>query len=281
MDIKMNSIFSYTDYRKFLHDYYTHQKSISEEFSYRYIAENVGFKSAGFFTKVLNGDTNISYEMAENFAQFITLTKREQNYFHALVCFNQESNPEAKKERFEELLRYKEISIYNISLCNYEFYDRWYNSAIKEVLAYFPLSDNFSELANLLTPRVSVPDVKKAVALLEHLGLIERDKKGVYKQTHKIISCGRNDINRIAKENFIKDSLSLAIPALKNFPTGTRTHSATTMSVSKKTFTKIVDKIRALRDEIMEMAEEDLAPDQSYLLMYQLFPISKERGNKE
>lgn len=277
---RMQKIFTYTDYRKYLHDYYLHEKEKSSDFSYRYLAEKVGFKSAGFFTKVINGDTNISTEMAENFAAVLEFSRREHTYFHALVAFNQESDREKKKELFKVLLKYKEIAVYNIELHNYEFYDHWYHSAIKEVLAYFDVTDNFAELADQLIPRVSVPDVKRSVALLERLGLIKKDAQGIYRQTHKMISCGRNEINRLARENFVKDSLSLAVPAIATFPRGERTHSATTMSISKETFHKMVDKIRALRDELMEMVESDSSPDQSYLLMYQLFPISKERGDK-
>lgn len=277
----MESIFSYTDYRKYLHDFYLAKKEESSDFSYRYLAEKVGFKSAGFFTKVINGDTNISVDMAENFASFITFTRREKSYFHALVQFNQEQNKELKKEKFELLLKFKELSVHNINLYNYEFFDRWYNSAIKEVIAFFPLRDNYAELADLLVPRVSVPDIKKSILLLEKLGLIEKSSQGVYRQTHKLVSCGRSEVNSLAKENFIKDALALAVPALKNFPTGTRTHSATTFSISKETFQIMVEKIRTLRDELMELAEADTSPDQSYLLMYQLFPITKDKGDNK
>lgn len=277
----MKKIFSYTDYRKFLHDYYLYNKELSSDFSYRYIADKVGFKSAGFFTKVINGDTNISMEMAENFAHFIEFTKREEHYFLALVSFNQESKGDEKRQLFRELLKYKELEVHNLDLYNYEFFDRWYHSAIKEVIAFFPLKDNYAELANLLIPRVSVPDIKKSVALLERLNLIQKDESGFYQQTHKLVSCGRSEVNQLAKENFITDALELAVPALKNFPKGTRTHSATTMSISKETFNRMVDKIRALRDELMSMAEADNSPEQSYLLMYQLFPISKDKGDKK
>ena len=45
----MKSVFEYSDYRKFLLDYYSEKKAANRNFSHRFIANRVGFKSGGHF----------------------------------------------------------------------------------------------------------------------------------------------------------------------------------------------------------------------------------------
>ena len=59
----MASIFDYTDYRKFLRDRFVETKAKEPTFTYRNLALRAGFKSAGFFTQVLQGKTNLSDQM--------------------------------------------------------------------------------------------------------------------------------------------------------------------------------------------------------------------------
>ena len=85
----MISIFDYTDYRLFLRDFYEAKKEQNPAITHRSIAEKVGFKSSGFFTQVLQGKSNISDEMADNFASFCKLKKQERAFFKTMVAFNQ------------------------------------------------------------------------------------------------------------------------------------------------------------------------------------------------
>lgn len=49
----MVDIFCYTDYRKFLFDFYEAKKRSTPHFSHRYVAQKVGFSSSGFFSKII------------------------------------------------------------------------------------------------------------------------------------------------------------------------------------------------------------------------------------
>ncbi len=55
----MRSIFTYTDYRAFLHDAYTHAKATNPAFSYRYFAKKAGFSSPNFLKLVIDGVYNL------------------------------------------------------------------------------------------------------------------------------------------------------------------------------------------------------------------------------
>lgn len=75
----------YTDYRKFLRDYFNGSAS-----TYRLVCKATGIKSAGHLSLILNGKVNISDLQADKFAGFCNLKKQETDYFRTLVRFNQE-----------------------------------------------------------------------------------------------------------------------------------------------------------------------------------------------
>jgi uncharacterized protein (TIGR02147 family) len=60
---KMIKIYEYTDFRKFLKDFYDDKKKEAPNFSYRFITLEGGI-NAGNFSKILKGQRNLSIEAA-------------------------------------------------------------------------------------------------------------------------------------------------------------------------------------------------------------------------
>jgi uncharacterized protein (TIGR02147 family) len=80
----MISVYDYFDYRKLLRDLYSGWKTDNPRFSYRYIGSKVGFTSAGFFSKILQGKVNISLTTAIEFTKLFKFRKQETHYFEVL-----------------------------------------------------------------------------------------------------------------------------------------------------------------------------------------------------
>lgn len=92
------SIFEHLDYRVWLRRVYEESKAEDKRFSCRYVASHVGFKSASFFSQVLNGRTELTPSMALRFAAFLKLDARETDYFEALVlCARSTSAAERRR----------------------------------------------------------------------------------------------------------------------------------------------------------------------------------------
>ena len=53
-------IFEYTDYRKYLKDYYETKKKKNKSFSYQQFANNAGFKTKTFLFNVIQGGKPVS-----------------------------------------------------------------------------------------------------------------------------------------------------------------------------------------------------------------------------
>jgi len=80
-------IFDFLDYRAYLRRVYDESKALDKRFSCRYVASRVGFKSASFFSQILNGRTELTSSMALRFAAFLKLDAREIDYFETLVLY--------------------------------------------------------------------------------------------------------------------------------------------------------------------------------------------------
>jgi len=276
----MKSIFEYTDYRLFMAEFYAEKKAGNAKFSYRFIAQHVGFKSAGHFTKIIQGKANISVELALRFADFFKFNKKQTDYFQNVVLYNQAKNHIDKRRYFEKLKSFKEANVFTIDASRYEFYEKWYYTCIRELLSYFHFKDNYSELAAQLNPPISENDAHKAIEVLERLGLIVKDSAGYYKQAVSLVMANRGT-DSLAIDNFIVNNLELARQAIDRFTKAERKLSATTLTISKETYSRIIEELSEFRSRILSMAEQDMNPSRTYQFNFQVFPVSKAKASRE
>jgi len=272
----MDSIFSYTDFRKFLADYYQEKKALRKSFSYRYIAGKVGFKSAGHFTQIITGKANISIVLIERFAEFLKLKKRESDYFQCLVLFNQAKNHEDKKRYFGRMTSFHEVTVRIVDAAQYEFYDKWYYTAVHELLDFYRFKGDYKELGRQIEPTISPAEAQKAVELLTGLGFIRKDAHGYFRKTSAAISTGISAPS-LAVNSFVLNSLKLSAEAIDRFPREERNLSWLTMSLSKESYDEIIEELRAFRRRALDIASHDPNADRVYQFNFQVFPVSKKQ----
>jgi uncharacterized protein (TIGR02147 family) len=269
----MISIFEYTDFRKYLTDFYEDAKKENPRFSYRFLSAQGGI-NPGNFAKMLKGERNLSLGAALKLARALKLTKRERDYFQAMVLFCQAENHEEKKRCFEELMTFKESSVRILGANQYRFYDKWYYTAVREALVFFPLTDsNFGALGRCIVPAISEKQVAQAIVLLLGLKLAEKTEQGVYRRTDALISTG-NDIRSLTLNNFVINTMRLAEQAINKGQKETNL-SSVTFSVASRDFEAIQEEVRKCRRRIMEIAKESAIPDRVYQFNVQLFPLTQ------
>ncbi len=275
--ILLTNVYTYLDYRKFLQDLYLEKKSKGKFFSYRYLAQKTGLKSAGFFTWVLQGKRNLSPHLVLRFAQAFKLNKQEAEYFELLVSYNQAKSHEEKKHYFDRLICLKRTSAKIVDADQYEFYERWYYSAIREWIGIQPFKDDYAKLARSLVPAIPVAEARRAVELLNRLSLIVKNADGCFVRKDSTISTGQA-WRSLAIANFQSQSFDLGKQALDRFAKGERDTSTMTLSCSQATFDAMRERLKALRQEFAEMAKNDAAADRILQCNFQVFPLSKTLG---
>ncbi len=277
----MANVFDYMDYREFLKDTYQENKARNPAYSCRFIAQKVGFKSASFFSQILKGRSNISLSMAARFAAFLKLKRKEVDFFEALVLYNQAKNHEERKQGFERLMAFRSSRVKIVGAESFEFYEKWYYTAIRELLWFEPFRGDFDALAKRVSPAIKPAEAKQAVALLQRLGMITRDSQGRYVRADAVSSSTGYDANATAIHNFQLQTLALAGESIDRFPRGSRSISTLTFSLSDKGFQAIAEELNGFRRKLLKIAEADAQEDTVYQVNFQVFPLTKPTEKRQ
>ncbi|MGA2508190.1 MAG: TIGR02147 family protein [Chitinispirillaceae bacterium] len=274
----MLNVFSYTDYRKYLLDYYQEKKKDNQTFSYNSFSIKAGFRNKGFLHTVLHGSRNLSKSSIVKIVTAIGLKKSEAEYFENLVFFNQAIDLIERTYFCEKLNSVRTPSrsvtvVQQTRRDQYEFYSRWYHSAIRSLIDMYPFKNDYLWLAKNVFPAITPKQAKRSVELLAKLGLIEKKKDGVYALTSKNITTG-NEITAVAALQFHKESAHLVEHALDTLPRDKRNVTGLTLGISENMYNKICDEITAFRTRIVNMVQDDVGTDRTYQLNFHFFPIT-------
>ncbi len=271
---KAVNIYDYTDYRRYLKDYYEEQKARFPAFSYRYFAKRAGFNSSGLYKDIVDGRTGITRSMILRFSKAMKLPKKQEEYFETMVYFNEAKTIEEKKLYFERMMRYYSSKAFKVDADQYEYYAKWYYIAVRELLAIGNFNDDCEGIARSLNPTITKDQAKKAIEVLKKLGLIGKDAHGYYKAIEKILTTG-SDVKPLYVANFQKSMMDMAKEAIDRHRAEHRNISTITFSVSKEAFDEISSEIDSCRKRILGIIDKSNNEDRVCQLNMQLFPLTR------
>jgi uncharacterized protein (TIGR02147 family) len=274
------NIYSYTDYRSYLRDFYIWKKEASPGFSYRVFSRRAEVKAPNFLQWLIEGKRNLAHTTIPRVCTALGLTGLEIEYFHELVLFNQSETIKEKTVCFLKLAELrKPAKIKLIKEIQFEHYQNWYNEAIRELLSYYRFVPTekyaFRKLARLLAPEIDENLARKAIKLLLQLALIEETDDGSLRQSENFISTG-DEVDSFLVRTFHQTMITLAGESLDRFPRELRDVSSVTMSISDDCFDLIKKEIQVFRKHILEMIKLDKESQNVYQLNFQFFPLTKK-----
>lgn len=273
----MVSIYTYLDYRLFLKDYYSFQKKHNPAFSYRFFSEQAGVRAPNFLQWLIEGKRNLAQKTIPGIARALHLDAKEEEYFAALVGFDQADTIAAKTALYEKLIAiYKPAAPRALSQAQYQHYSHWYNEALRELLKYHRFAPKekyaYRKLGKKVRPAISESQARKAIQQMISLGLLRLDKDGTVKQTDDFITTG-DEVRSFFVQKFHESMISLARESMDRFPSETRDISSLTVSVSDSCFLLVKKEIQQMRKRILDLVKMDEKPDNVYQFNFQLFPL--------
>lgn len=275
------SIFSYTDHRKYLSDFYLEQKQINKAFSYRYFSRKAGINSVGLYKDVVEGRQKLGRALIMKFSAAIGHSKKEAEYFENMVFFNEAGNARERKLFFERMISYQGSKSEIIDSTRYEYYQKWYYSAVRALISIGKFrydEKSFKKIGNILNPKIRPEKAKKALDVLNRLKFITKDPDGYFVLTDTVITTGvlkpEKNVTILNIVNYQKEVTALANGAFDKFGSENINLSTLTLAVSDKTKTIIKEELAAVRSKIASLAEKDNAPDRVFQLNMQFFPLS-------
>lgn len=273
----MKPIIEYTDFRKFMRDYYEERKRCSA-FSWREFSKIAGFSSPSYMKVVCDGNSKLSRIGVERTGAAMGLAGFEMDYFRAMVKFGQADVESKKVAAYEEMLSIAKV--YKVRVLEgdlFEFYDTWRNPVLRELAPLMPGATP-GELAKMCYPEVSAQEVQESLAFLTKAGLLKKTE-GKLVQSETSVK-GSNDATRLAMRGMHRMMSQLATPALE-LPVEVRNFSGVTMGLSRESYSKIENLLDECRRKIIAVAAEEKNVEQVYRLNLQLFPLTKNVKERE
>ena len=271
--VALPNVFGYLDYRAYLRDWYKAYKASHPRFSYRALALKVGYRSHGFFSQVLDNQSNVSVETAMNFAEAIGLRKRERDYFLLLVRYNQEDRTAPRAKLFARLAQFKESPAKLLRQDQDAFLGSWKNAAVRELLGIQTFQTGAEAAWGArLTPPVDAAEIRRSLDLLLELGLAHRTAAGIVR-TDACVETGTR-YSEPATRGYMRQVHDLGGEALDRFARADRHHAWATVSVSQATFETMREELRTLVTRFLALAEQDASPDRVLQLNLEFFPLA-------
>jgi uncharacterized protein (TIGR02147 family) len=274
----MPDICRYTEYKKFLQDYYEEARSKNPGFSYRVFSQKAGIKSRGFLYNVLQGRRSLSKSNVFGLSQAMHLNKYESDYFENLVAFNDAATLKKRNHFYERLsaIKLNGDTAWKPQITRseqFEYYSKLHYSVVRSLIDLRGFDGDYDILARSVRPRITPGQARKAVELLERLSFIKKQENGDYVVTGKSITT-EPEVESLAVLNLHKQAGELALKAIDELPKEQRNVSGVTLGISKRVYKQVCEEIEAFRMRLLQIAEADKAADSVYQLNFQLFPVS-------
>ena len=133
--------------------------------TYRKIASRLGLGSIGHITWILQGKRNLTLKKAGRFAELLNLNNKEEEYLKALISYTNTRSHAEKIESFERIASAQKSQKRIVNKEQYEYWSKWYYSAMRELVAIHKISSDYKEAARLLIPRITPAEAEKALKL--------------------------------------------------------------------------------------------------------------------
>jgi uncharacterized protein (TIGR02147 family) len=277
----METIFKYSDYRKYIREYVVYMKSVLPYFSYRTLSARAEINSSGFYPLIVQGKRDLTASTIAKTSTALELKDKEAQYFEQLVFFNQAKSLKLKNKHFDNL-----ISILNqqktikIEVNQYDYYSEWYHPEIRELVICRDFKNDFRTLGRMLRPEITEKQARESVELLIRLGFLKHED-GKYAQTAPVVLTGP-DIKSHKVLNYQTRLLKLAIEAFDRFgPNDLISNASTTFRISKETYELFKVKNREHRKELLNIALQDQNADMVYQLNMNMFPLSNPKQKRK
>ncbi|MBN1654436.1 MAG: TIGR02147 family protein [Deltaproteobacteria bacterium] len=269
-------VFEYRNYRAFLRDFYQREKA-NKTLSLRSFSQRAGLRSPNYLKLVMDGDRNLSPQVASRFAKACNLHADAVDYFCDLVAFNQARSALERARYYDRLRKYNRYrKVYRLDDAHARYHSRWYIPAIRELVVRKDFQQDPKWIARTMMPNISPKEAVEAIKILSELGLLVRDKKGRLRQNEPSVSTAEGPLGYHIV-TYHHAMLERAADALERVPREDRDIASVTLCLSQKKMQQLKAHLERFRFEIIEMYEPDENPERVVQVNFQMFPLTVKK----
>ncbi|MBK8801568.1 MAG: TIGR02147 family protein [Fibrobacteres bacterium] len=273
----MDRIESYTDYRKFLRDFYETRKRGEKGFSHRSFCQKAGLSSPSYLREVIDGKRNLTDVTIPQFVLGLELTSLDARYFSLLVRFNQSVDPALKQQALDQMrgMRQK-VDAAMVTLDRHDYYSRWYHPVLRELACQRIWKDDWAAMARCVRPRIRKVEVREGMELLERLGFLAR-RGDRWIQTDPVITSG-GEVDSMAVRAGNRQYAKLGAEAIDDQPPSRRDISTMIFGLPESSYPQIKQEIREFKDRVARIVHDQPDCDRVFALNVQLFALAEEES---
>ncbi len=239
----------YVDYREYLRDLVAHLKTATRSFSYRAFARRSGFSSSSFLKHVIEGQRNLALKSVRKVAQGLSLSEQETRAFELLAHLDRASTDEEKTDILRRLRASKLRK--RLKEDEFELYSNWWVIPIRELLTMKRAPQTAKAIANRLWPRIKPAEAGRALALLERLGLLQREQESADLKSPEGTLETPPQVKSLAVRNYHRAVLALAADALTRLPQEERNVTSIALRLTRRDYQWVCERISEFQDEIL------------------------------
>jgi uncharacterized protein (TIGR02147 family) len=262
------------NYRELLKDELERRCQNNPRYSLRAFARDIDL-SAARVSEILNFKSGLSRERAIIIAKRLEFNSSEIEFFADLVE-SEHARSEVKRKLAKIRLNKHEKSAYQlVNLDTFKTISDWYHFAILELLTLKRSQHNFKWISEAL--EISEYEAQSAIERLIRLGLLlEKKGKWIPKVENSVTP---SEIPSDAIRKFHGQILDKAKQALNLQAIGQRDFSALTFSFSRKNIKVAKEELKMFRRDFIKKYVGSEQNDSIYCLAFQLFELTKTKGD--
>jgi uncharacterized protein (TIGR02147 family) len=267
-------VFRYDDYRAFLRAYYARRKTQKRGISLRAFSRRVGLRSPNYLKLVMDGERNLSGELAVRFGEACGLAGAQLDYFCAPVARDQATSASERAlhhARLHGFKRYRET--HKLAAAQASYHAHWYVPAIRELAARADFVDDAKWIARTLWPAITAVEAKRALATLLELGLLARDADGRLAQSEPLVETADGPLGHHIV-SYHREMMRLASVALERVPREEREVASLTLCLSRARAKELKAELEQLQQQWLQRYGAEGA-EQVVQLNVQMFPLSR------
>jgi len=281
---KEPQIGDYLNYRDFLRAFYLYKREVTKDnhrrYNYSFFSAAADIRSPNYLRLIIEGQRNLSEEMAFKFARAMQLNKEATDEFVLMVLYGQESDPMLRNQYLKALSDFrlqKSLKLGVIDKKTLEKFPNWIGWILFSLHDQEDARFTPSALKHLLRNKASETEIQNALnKLLESGELVLDSSTGEIKKGRKQLDPSE-DIPVDLIRRLQTQLMSLGLESLFQDSPVDREFGTLTLSLTKKEFEELRFQLRKFRKQIHKdnsIQRMQSKGERVYQMNLQLYPVT-------
>jgi len=269
-------IFEYLDVRKYLRDTYEARKAQGRGFSYRAFSRKAGLKSPNHLKRVIDGERDLTMDMAVVYAEALGLEGEEARYFQDLAAFSRAKTTPEKNDVYRRLSNTRGYQqVHRLDAAQAAYHANWYVPVVREMASLPGFQADPAWIAPRLQPSISRTEAEEALKILTSLGMLVSGRGGKLAPKDAVVSTGA-ETRGLHIVNFHRAMLQRAAASMDLLAAAERDISSLTFKTNEEGVAALKQRLQVFRQELVAfLSEKENQGDRVVQFNMQMFPLSK------